>query len=210
MNQDLTLIAVVLDRSGSMHSVAADTIGGFNAFIAAQKALPGAAVLTLAQFNTSYELTHDAVPIDLVPDLTAATYQPGGGTALYDAIGRTILATRARVAAMPEDKRPAKTLFVIMTDGQENQSSEFTSKDKIHALVTEQREKHASEFLFIGADINAMSEGVSLGVSCSNAVQYEATPAGTRALMGEVSRGVESYRTSDGAAKDDVLGRGSK
>lgn len=210
-NENLTFINIILDKSGSMESVRDDTIGGFNAFLAAQKDLPGDAILSLVQFSDTRPMvpTHDAEPLDLVSPLTRQSYVPGGGTALYDAIGSAVLGARARVESMAEEKRPAKTLFVILTDGQENSSTEF-SKVKIRDLVTEQRAKYASEFVFIGAGLDAMEEGTSLGVSASNAVQYEATPAGTRALMHEVSSGVGSYRGSAVADMDDVLGRGSK
>src|SRR5688572_21912856 len=117
MNHQLTDITIVLDRSGSMHSVASDTIGGFNRFLADQQKAPGQATLTLNQFDDVFERVIDARDIQQAPPLTNESFQPRNSTALLDAIGRSIRDTGQRLAAMPEPERPGKVVMVIITDG---------------------------------------------------------------------------------------------
>src|SRR4051812_13792867 len=131
MNADLTDLTLVIDRSGSMESIREDAQGGVNAFIREQAGQPGNAVLTLVQFDTEYEFVHQSVPISSVP---AFELEPRGSTALLDAVGRAINETGARLTRLPAADRPGLVIFVIVTDGQENSSHEFTKtqiKDKI-------------------------------------------------------------------------------
>lgn len=204
MNKNLTSINIVLDRSGSMLPVAAETINGFNVFLKEQKAAPGSATLTLAQFDDQYELVHDAVPLDQVPDLTSATYVPRGYTALLDAIGRTIVATGAQLAKMPEAQRPAKVLFLVMTDGEENQSREYT-RQGVHELITHQREKYGWEFVFIGANVDVITTAKSLGIDVSNAVGYSSDKAGTANVIRSMSAGTSRYRGQSSSRMKGVI-----
>ncbi len=135
MRSDLTDITLVVDRSGSMQEIQSDAEGGVNAFIEKQAEEPGEALLTLVQFDTEYEFVHKGVPIEKVPKYELA---PRGMTALLDAVGRAINETGERLAKMPEPDRPGLVIFVIMTDGMENSSKEFT-KSQIKEMIEEQQ-----------------------------------------------------------------------
>ena len=126
MKENLTEVVFVLDRSGSMHGLEKDTIGGFNGLIDKQRKAEGETDVTLVLFDDTYELVYDRIPVREVPELTEKTYEAGGCTALYDAVGRTIDAVGMRLAGTPEEERPSKVLFVITTDGLENASTRFT------------------------------------------------------------------------------------
>lgn len=125
---DCTDITILLDRTGSMASAVTDTIGGFNTFLQGQKAEPGRCLLSLVQFDDidPQEIIHDAKAIAEVPELTGETFVPRGRTPLLDALGKAIVRTGQRLAALPETDRPNKVIFVILTDGQENASREYT------------------------------------------------------------------------------------
>ena len=191
-----TSINIVLDRSGSMKKLAADTIGGFNQFLSDQKKVEGAATLTLATFASDYRLVHDCKPLNETTDLTIESYQPAGYTALLDAIGRTINATGANLAAMKEEDRPSQVLFVIMTDGEENASVEFT-KEAVFAMIEHQKTKYNWLFTFIGASQDSIQSAKSIGISASNAVLYDAkTSGGSLRAFGSISSNAASYRRS--------------
>src|SRR6476620_7328202 len=130
MMKNETDVTVILDRSGSMEAIASDVIGGFNQFLAEQQRHPGDCRLTLVQFDDRYEVLYLARPIADAARLTADTFEPRGSTALLDAIGRTIDATGARLAALPEAERPNRVLLAIVTDGQENASVHYT-RDRV-------------------------------------------------------------------------------
>jgi hypothetical protein len=183
----------VLDRSGSMQAVASDTIGGFNTFLAEQKKQPGYATLTLAQFDTIYEIVHDGKPIAKVPELDNETFVPRGMTALLDAIGNTINRTGKRLSDMPEDQRPAKVIVVILTDGFENASKEFTTQ-KIGEMIALQRDTYKWEFVFIGANQDAIASAATIGIASSNALSYAANAAGTKRAFASVSLATSRYR----------------
>jgi hypothetical protein len=189
MKQGYTHISIVLDRSGSMGSVKADTIGGFNAFLVQQKSAPGEATLTLAQFDNEYDLLADFAPIGSVQPLTDQTYVPRGSTALLDAIGRTINQTGKRLAALLDAERPAHVIVVIMTDGEENSSNAF-SRSQIFSMISHQREAYAWEFVFIGANQDAIGTGASLGIAGGNSIAYAATSAGQSDIVGKMSANV--------------------
>jgi len=195
IKENFASINVIIDRSGSMGNLATDTIGGFNTFVAEQKLTPGEAAFTLCTFSTDYSLVHDFVKLGSVPDLDAKSYRPSGGTALLDALGTTINSVGQKLAAMPEDERPSSVLFLIITDGQENSSHTFT-KAQVKAMIEHQRETYKWEFVFMGANIDAISEGTSLGISASNSMNYSATKGGTRDLYRSVSSNTSSYRSS--------------
>jgi hypothetical protein len=192
---NLTSINVIIDQSDSMHNLANDTIGGFNSFLADQKALTGEAVLTLCTFNTDYRLVHDFVHLSGIPDLSSKSYAPSGGTALLDAMGTTITEVGKKLAAMKEEDRPSKVIFLIITDGQENSSKTYR-KQQIADMVKHQQDTYSWEFVFMGANIDAMAEGSSLGISTRNTMNYAPTAAGTKSLYRSISENMSSYRSS--------------
>jgi len=197
MRDNFTSITVLLDASGSMQPLAKETISGFNAFLTEQQALPGEAVLTLATFSypLKYRLVYDCTPLSEVQPLTPETYSPNGGTALLDAIGRTVNTLGTRLAAMKEEDRPSKVLFIIMTDGEENASLEFVH-EKVMEMINHQRDKYSWEFCFMGANQDAIKAGASIGITRQNTYSYNATKGGTRDLFASVNQGTSSYRSA--------------
>jgi hypothetical protein len=200
MRNDLTDINIVLDRSGSMEVVRTDTIGGFNTFLQSQKEAPGEATLTLAQFDDQYEIVYGGKNIQDVPPLTAKTFVPRGSTALLDAIGRTINATGSRLEAMPEDERPGRVLFVILTDGQENASREF-KKDQINKMIEDQTDIYQWDFVFLGANQDAIQEGSGMGFMAGNSMTYSVSASGVSAAYSSLSMSACGYRSGDGQLK---------
>jgi uncharacterized protein YegL len=192
--ENFVSINVIIDRSGSMAGLAADTIGSFNSFLSDQKSVPGEAAFTLCTFSNDYTLVHDFVTLASVPDLNPKSYRASGGTALLDAVGNTINSVGQKLAAMPEDERPSKVIFLIITDGEENSSRTFT-KAQVKSLIEQQQSVYNWEFVFMGANIDAVSEGSSLGVASYNSVNYTASAGGTKILYKSVSSGMKSYRS---------------
>jgi len=160
MQKDLTDIVVVLDRSGSMSSCRTDAEGGLNTFIEKQKAEPGRAVFTLVQFDNVYEFVHRGIPIDQVP---RCVLEPRGGTALLDAIGQAINETGERLRKLPEAERPGLVVFVIITDGGENASTEF-SNERIRSMVEHQSQVYNWQFMFLGANQDAFATAAGYGI----------------------------------------------
>lgn len=193
--ENFTSINVIIDQSGSMAGLTNDTIGSFNTFLAEQKLVPGEAAFTLCTFSSSHSLVHDFIKLDTVPDLRTNTYRPSGGTALFDALGFTINSVGARLAAMPEDERPENVIFLVITDGEENASHSF-KKEQIKSMVQHQQDVYKWEFVFIGANVDAFSEGQSMGFSAQNSVSYNATSGGTEQLYKSISSNVGAYRSS--------------
>jgi len=194
MKENFTSINVVIDRSGSMQHLATDTIGGFNQFLKDQKDVPGEAVLTLCTFSTDYSVVHDCLVLADVPELDKTSYKANGGTALLDALGTTINSVGAKLAAMEEDERPSKVIFLVITDGEENSSREFT-KEQIKSMVEHQQDVYKWQFVFMGANIDSMAEGTSIGIAQNNTMDYEATSEGTIGLYTDVSHSLTRYRT---------------
>lgn len=188
MKQGLAEIVVVLDRSGSMQSIRDDMVGGFDSFIKEQQKVPGECNVTLAQFDDNYELVYSGISLMNVPSLDLV---PRGGTALMDAVGRTINEVGARLKATPEDQRPERVLFVILTDGHENASKEFT-KTRIFDMVTHQRTKYKWEFVYIGANQDSFTEAQGLGIATSE--NFKANAGGVRGMSVNMSVGTRSYR----------------
>ena len=177
MRENLTEMVFVLDRSGSMRSLTADTIGGFNELIEKQKKIEGDAYVTTVLFDHEYELLHDHVALGEVAPLTDREYFARGGTALLDAVGRTINAVGARLAATPEEERPKHVVFVITTDGMENASCEYTAK-QVREMVEHQQQKYSWQFVFLGANMDAVSEAGKLGISASHAANFAPSQRG--------------------------------
>ena len=165
---DLTHLFFLLDRSGSMQSIKTDTEGGFAAFIEEQRSAVGECRVTLAQFDEHYEIVFADTP---VADVGPLRLQPRGSTALLDAMGRMITEAGADLAALPEDERPGSVVVAIMTDGLENASREWTHR-AVKALVEQQSTAYAWQFLYMGADQDAIEVGHALGVSGDHAVTY--------------------------------------
>lgn len=173
MKKDLTEIVICLDESGSMGSVVTDTIGGFNVFLETHQKLPGEAKLTLVKFDTKYEIVYNGVDIKKIPVLNNKTYSPGGMTALNDAVGKTIDEVGRRLATTSEDERPEKVIFMVLTDGEENSSHEYT-KEQIKEKTEHQKNTYQWEFVFIGADQDAWSNARGIGIDRSvNFVQAD-------------------------------------
>jgi len=194
MSEDTTAIHVVLDRSGSMGRVTSDVIGGFNTFLKEQKAEKGKATISLAQFDNVYEVVYDSKPLSKAPDLDEKTYVPRASTALLDAVGRTISAYSAKFVKMSKAKRPGKVLFLIMTDGLENASSEYT-KEQVAKLIKEHEEKNEWKFVFIGASMDSMREAQGIGMAKGNMLNANMRgSAGVQAMYSSVSSATSAYR----------------
>ena len=186
-NPSLTHLYFLLDRSGSMQTIRDDTVGGFNAFIAEQRQHPGDCRVTLAQFDDRYEVVYTDRPIADVP---ALDLQPRGSTALLDAIGRLATDAGAHLASLPEEQRPGTVIVGIMTDGYENASREWTHP-AVKALIQQQTKTYNWEFLYMGADQDAIEVGVSLGVQANRSMTYSRDASGpamaaTSAMVGRL------------------------
>lgn len=165
-----TEIIFVIDNSGSMAHLTGDTIGGFNGFIESQKALDGKATLTTILFNTSWKIIHDGVDIHEVKPLTKSDYIAGGGTAMLDAIGEIINKVQDRHDELGAEK-PEEVLFVITTDGEENSSRKF-NKSQIEKMIKHQTNGHGWKFMFLGANMDAVKEAESIGISRDWSTNY--------------------------------------
>lgn len=182
-NPDLTLIAVLLDRSGSMQSIKSDTEGGFAAYLEQQREVPKTIEVTLAQFDTEYECVYANRPLAQVPPLDL---QPRGMTALYDAVGKLITDVGAELAQRPEHERPGTVIVVVLTDGHENSSKEWTHL-AVKSLITQQREVYSWDFLFLGANMDAVTIGTEMGFAPNQSITYAAAPKGVRAVFAAAS-----------------------
>lgn len=206
--KNVTEIVFILDRSGSMSGLEADTIGGFNSTLEQNKNADGDALVSTVLFNHYSKVIHDRVPIGEVPPLTENEYRVGGNTALLDAVGDAIRHIRNVHKYAREEDRPAKTLFVITTDGEEN-SSERYSYDDIKKLIEAQKAK-GWEFLFLGANIDAVEVSGRMGISARRTVNYHNDRQGTSARYRSVSRFMdtalrsESFEDVDDAWREDV------
>lgn len=186
-NKNLTETVFILDRSGSMSGLVSDTIGGYNSLLAKQKTEKGDAVVTTVLFDNEYELLHDRVAIGKVKDITKKEYFARGTTGLLDAIGKTINHVGNRHKNALESEVPGKTMVVIITDGHENASKEY-SLSKVKQMIERQKKKYGWEFLFLGANIDAVSTAASFGINADRAVTYQADGEGTRINFETVSR----------------------
>ena len=174
----MTELVFILDRSGSMSGLEADTIGGFNAMIEKQKREPGAALVSTVLFSNESEVIHDRLPLDRVPPMTEREYFPRGCTALLDAVGGAIHHIgNVHKYARREDV-PERTLFVITTDGLENASRRYDYA-AVRRMIERQKERYGWEFLFLGANIDAAREAARFGIRPDRAVNYRCDRAGT-------------------------------
>lgn len=194
-----TDITIVLDRSGSMDSVKSDTIGGFNSFLTSQQKSETEAALSLVQFDDQYETLYLDKDIQKADKLTEDTFQPRGMTALFDAIGRTINSVGQRLAALTENERPDKVLMVILTDGLENASTEFSAA-KISEMIKHQRDNYKWEFMFIGANQDAVLSAQQIGIAAAASITYAANAEGTNLAFARMSEKISDYRVSSAPA----------
>ena len=194
MRADLTEIAFILDRSGSMNAIVTDAIGGFNSFLGGQQSLPGTARLTLVLFDHEFTVVHNNVDIEQVPPLDERTYVPRGMTALLDAVGRTIDDMGARLAATPEAERPGKIIVAILTDGMENASRDYTY-DKVAAMIRHQQQKYSWEFIFLAANQDAIAAAGALSIAPKDAIAFQATGQGVRQAHMHLSEQVALRRS---------------
>lgn len=171
MNKNLTEIVFILDRSGSMHGLEGDTIGGFNSLLEKQKAEEGEAVVTTVLFDDKYELLHDRINIKGISPITTEDYYVRGCTALLDAIGSTISKIDNTQKYTLKEQRAENVIFVIVTDGLENASKEFTYKS-IKEMV-ESKQKLGWEFIFLGANMDAIAEGGKIGIRASHSASFK-------------------------------------
>ncbi len=193
--KNLTELICIIDRSGSMQSIRDDAIGGFNAFLNEQKKVPGNACLSLVLFDHEYTPVYSNTPLSDVPELTPKSYVPRGTTALYDAVGRTLNETGARLASLIEEERPDKVMVIILTDGLENSSKEFTHK-QIAEMIEHQRTKYSWEFIFLAANQDAMLAAKNMNISTGNALNFAASGDGIKAAYKRMSLATAFYRTS--------------
>ena len=201
MKKGLTEIVFILDKSGSMSGLEADTIGGYNSFLEKQKKVEGEAFVSTVLFSDRNEVLHDRVPIEKIEPMNELQYSVGGCTALLDAIGGAVHHIgNVHKYARDEDK-PEHTIFVITTDGQENSSREF-SYEKIKKMITRQQEKYGWEFIFLGANMDAIGEAGKLGIRADRAVRYECDGAGTLLNYLVLSETVGKMRCSVSVAED--------
>jgi len=195
MKKDKTELAFILDKSGSMSGLETDTIGGFNALLTKQKAIDGECHITTVLFDNNYELLHDRLDIKAVSLITEKEYQVGGTTALLDAIGITINKIGNVQKNTAEDFRAEKVMFVIITDGQENASNSYTV-EKIREMIENQKTKYGWEFIFLGANIDAVQTAGNFGISADRAMDYLGDSKGTNLNFKVMSKTVATFRES--------------
>lgn len=196
--QGLTEIIIVIDKSGSMQPRQMDVIGGFNKFLEEQKKIPGEANIRLTLFDTAYDVGK-SVPLNEAKSLDSNSYMPGGMTALLDAVGRTIDESGKDFASRPENQKPEKVIVVIMTDGEENSSKEY-SKQQVKDRITEQQSKWNWEFIFLGANQDAFAEACGLGIKSSNTANFSDSSESYGSVTMGFCNSVSNYRRG-GSAK---------
>ena len=201
MNEELTEIVFILDRSGSTAGLESDTIGGFNSMLEKQKKAEGQALLSAVLFSNDSQVLYDRVDIDRIEPMTDAQYQVGGCTALLDAIGDAVHHIGNVHKYAREEDRPAKTIFVITTDGYENSSRRY-SYDQVQRMVKRQQERYGWEFLFLGANMDAISAARSFGIREDRAVRYKCDSVGTGKNFDAVSDALCSFRMCASIAPD--------
>lgn len=193
MRKNLTELVFILDRSGSMGGLEKDTIGGFNAMIEKQKQAHGEAYVSTVLFDHESVVLHDRVDLRKVEPMTSNQYQVRGSTALLDAIGDAIHHIGQVHKYAREEDRPARTLFVITTDGMENASRKYTVQ-QVKQKIERQKNKYGWEFLFLGANIDAIKTAAAFGIASNRAVNYRGDQLGTRLNYEALSDAVTSFR----------------
>ena len=195
MKKNLTELVLILDRSGSMHGLEEDTIGGFNSMLEKQKGEPGEALVSTVLFDDETQVLHDRVKLREVKPMTRKEYYVRGCTALLDAIGGAIHHIGNIHKYAREEDVPERTLFVITTDGMENASRRYTAQ-RVKEMIRRQKEKYGWEFLFLGANIDAVETAGHLGITPDRAVKYHCDSEGTRLNYEVVGQAVAAVRCS--------------
>ena len=198
MGKGLTEIIYILDRSGSMSGLEADTIGGFNSMMEKQKKTGEKAIVSTVLFDDECEVIHDRIPIEKIEKMTDEQYFVRGCTALLDAVGGAIHHIKNIHKYAREEDRPEKTIVVITTDGMENASRKY-SREKIARMIKKQQNKYGWEFIFIGANIDAYAEAQKYGIRKDRAVNYVCDGIGTASVFAGVTRAVCSVMKSESA-----------
>lgn len=196
--KQLTELVFILDRSGSMAGLEADTIGGFNALIQKQKQETGEAIVSTVLFDSQCEVLHDRIPLEKIPVMTENDYYVRGCTALLDAVGKAIHHIGNVHKYARKEDRPEKTLFVITTDGMENSSREY-SYDKVKHMIERQKNRYGWEFIFLGANIDAVAEAKRFGIDETHAANYHADSKGTALNYAVLSEAICELRTCPSA-----------
>ena len=197
----MTEIIFILDRSGSMGGLEADTIGGFNSMMRKQASEPGDALVSTLLFDNDVEIIHDRLNIKDVPEITSKEYYVRGCTALLDAVGGAIKHISMIHKYARKEDVPEKTLFIITTDGMENASRRYSYED-VRSMVEHQKSKHGWKFIFLGANIDAAAEASRYGIDSSMAVNYNCDSEGVGISFKVMEDVVSSYRSTCEAPKD--------
>ena len=188
-----TELVFILDKSGSMAGLESDTIGGFNSMLEKQKKVDGECHITTVLFDNRYELLHDRIDIRAVSPMTEKEYQVGGSTALLDAIGRTIHKLASVQKNTAEEYRSESVIFVIITDGAENTSREYSAA-KVKAMIKEEKTKYGWESVFLGANMDAVETAGRFGISADRAADYVPDEEGTALNFAMMSDAVAGFR----------------
>jgi uncharacterized protein YegL len=196
MKKGLVEMVFILDRSGSMRGLEADTVGGFNSLIEKQKQAQGEALVSLVLFDDQFEVVHHRRVIASLEPLTKDTYYVRGSTALVDAVARGIEKIKHVHRQLGIDNTPEKTMFVITTDGQENASKQYNTH-QLKRLISEQQEKFGWEFLFLGANIDSFATAMSLGIQRNRAANFEANEEGIKKKFYAVNETIARFRMND-------------
>ena len=193
MKENLVELVFVLDKSGSMLCLAEDTIDSYNSLLKEQKNEDGECIVSTVLFNGNTRVLHDRVNIKDVEMLTSEDYYPIGSTALYDAVCSTIDKIGVELSNTPEDEKPSRVMFVIITDGQENSSSKFTAED-VKAKIEHQKSKYNWDFNFVGANIDVVTEAGKIGIASTDAFTYTASDYGTKSVYLSLSASISDLR----------------
>ncbi|MDO4620565.1 MAG: hypothetical protein Q4B09_08100 [Lachnospiraceae bacterium] len=201
MRKNLTELVFILDRSGSMAGLESDTIGGFNAMIEKQKKAEGEALVSTVLFSNESQVIHDRVDVKKIEKMTERNYMVGGCTALIDAIGGAIHHIETVHRYIREEDVPEHTMFVITTDGMENASCRYEA-DRVKAMIEEKQKKNGWEFIFLGANIDAVQTAANFGIPAERAVNYHADAKGTQLNYEVVGDAICAMRSSGSLEKN--------
>lgn len=200
-DSDYTVIQLVIDRSGSMASIQADAEGSINAYIENQRKEPGRCSLRVTQFDTYIETV---TPLTDISKVKPFQLRPRGMTALYDAMGKSIVELGAELEALPEPQRPDHVIVVIVTDGEENSSTEYQDSGVIKEMVEKQRADYSWEFVFLAANQDAVMTAATVGIPTGSAITYAASAAGTQAVMDSMISYTATSRSGQRASFNDA------
>jgi hypothetical protein len=193
-------ITVVMDRSGSMGHLQDEVIGAYNSFLKEQSTVKGTADITLVQFDDRYQVDYEAIDILDAEPLNRKTYRPRGMTSLYDAIGKTICSTNERIFKLKRKKRPEKVIFLVQTDGMENNSKEYRL-ETIKSMITDHKIKCKWEFVFMGSDPTTFADAKSFGIPTANVAMHKKTKHAYTHAFADFSSNTAQFRSG---AKTDM------